>query len=90
MAHLLNRLPEAEVPKDNTHACQDALLTIYNGHIAAEACEELGIQTSDKVPPPSTTVDLNQLGVKVVEECTIVTEAILRKPIEESGDGKYN
>ena len=72
------------------HACQDALLTIYNGHIVAKACEELGIQAPDEVPPPSTTVDLNHLATKIVDECTIVTEAILRQPLEESGDGKYN
>ena len=59
LAHRLThsrRLPEAEVLKDNMHACQDALLTIYNGHnvIVAKACEELHIQTSDEVFPPFT------------------------------------
>ncbi len=93
MTHLLTqlrRLPDAKVPKDNMHACQDALLTIYDGHIVAKALEVLGIGSTDESPTPSTTVDLKQLATTIVNDCTIVSEAILGKTIEESGDNTYN
>ncbi len=72
------------------HACQDALLTVYNGHIVARACIELGISTSDETPSPTTTIDFKQLASKIVNDFTVISDAILGKPVEESGDGKYN
>ena len=60
----LRRLSDAKFPKDNMHACQDALLTIYNGHIVAKACLELGIATADTIPPPTAVIDLKQLAIK--------------------------
>ena len=72
------------------HACQDALLTVYNGHIVAKACLELGIQKPDETPPPSTVINLKQLATKIVDEFTIISEAILCKPVAESSDSMYN
>ena len=66
------------------HACQDALLTIYNGHIVAK---ELGIATADTTPPPTAIIDLKQLATKTVDEFTIIPDAILGEPIEETDDG---
>ena len=39
----LGRLSKAKKPKDDMHACQDALLTVFKGHIVAAACTELNI-----------------------------------------------
>ena len=50
LSHLLcrfRRLPEARDPKKNLHACQDALLTIFKGHLIAAACTELGLESAD-------------------------------------------
>lgn len=87
---MLRRLPHAKVPKDNMHACQDALLTVYNGHLVAKACIELGISKPDDTPLATTSIDLNQLANRIVEELTVISDAILGNPIEDSGDGKYN
>ncbi len=73
------------------NACQDVILTIYDGHIVAKALEVLGIQSPDEYPAQSITVDdLKQLATTIVDSCTIVSEAILGKTVEESGDGVYN
>ncbi len=81
----LRRLPAAKVPKNDMHACKDALLTIYNGHIVAKACEELEIKNPSEDPLPSTTVDLKKIATKLSTNARLC-----RKPLEETGDGKYN
>ena len=35
---------KAKKPKDDMHACQDALLTVFKGHMVAVACKEIGIE----------------------------------------------
>ena len=40
----LGRLPKARKPKDDMHACQDALITVFKGHVVAAACTELVIE----------------------------------------------
>lgn len=72
------------------HACQDALLTVYNGHIVAKACLELNIQHPDEMPPSSTLINLKDLATKIVDEFTIIPEALLGKPLAESSDSVYN
>ncbi len=86
----LRRLPNAKVPKDNMHACQHALLTVYNGHLVARACIELDISKPDDTPSPTTAIDLKQLATRIVDDFTIISDAILGKQVVESGDGKYN
>ncbi len=86
----LRRLPNAKVPKDNMHACQDGLLTIYDGHIVGRALIELGISKPDDTPSPTTTIDLKQLATKIVDDFTVISDVLLDKPVEDSGDGKYN
>ena len=72
------------------HACQDALLAIYNGHIVAKACLELGIATADTIPPSTAVIDLKELATKIVDEFTTIPDAILGESMEETGDGIYN
>ena len=36
--------PKAKKPKDDMHACQDALLTVFKGHMVAAACKEIDIE----------------------------------------------
>lgn len=56
-------------------------------------CTMLGIQSPDDDLPPQVQVDsslVRRVANRVVDSCTIVPEAILGKPVEESGDGVYN
>ena len=88
----LRRLPEARDPKKNLHACQDALLTIFKGHVIAAACTELGLESADSDWPSSATreVCLADLARKVVALCTVIPEAVLGQPMKETDDGVYN
>ena len=94
LSHLLcrlGRLPEAKVPKKNLHACLYAHLTIYKGHLITAACMEPGLDSPDSVRPSSATgqVCLADRSRKVVTQCTVIPEAILRQPVKESEDGVY-
>ena len=51
----LGRLSKANKPKDDMHACQDAFLTVFKGHIVAAACAELNIGE----PEGDVKVDIN-------------------------------
>ena len=78
------------MPKNDLHACLDA---VYKGHLIAAACKELGINSPDDDLPTQTQADnsiLQRVASRVVDSCTIVSEAILGKEVEESGDGVYN
>ena len=97
---LLKRLPAATKPKENMHACTDALFTVLKGHILAAACKELNIDSIDSRIPAvchlkgsSNKEKLKfvvQISSKVAEKCTIIKESILGQTINESGDGKNN
>ena len=54
LAHFLSqlgRLPKANTPKTDFHACYDALVTVFKGHVVASACEVLGIdRLSSEIP----------------------------------------
>ena len=88
----LGRLPQAKVPQKDLHACLDALLSVYKGHLVTAACKELGLNSPANDLPDQTQVDncVRQVAQHVVDCFTIVPEAILGKPVEESGDGVYN
>ena len=40
---LIKRLPAAKKPKEDMHACTDALFTVLKGYIVAAACRKLKI-----------------------------------------------
>ena len=100
LGHLFTRLgqlPHVKVPKNDMHACQDALLTVFKGHIVAAACIELGIEESDASLPTSAPVGrskdsdlVSQVAERVVKKYTVVPEAILGELLDESKDAVYN
>ena len=67
-------------------------MTIFEGHVVAAACMELGLDGPDSEWPSSAIgqVCVADLAQKVVTQCTIIPEAILGQPIKESWDGVYN
>ena len=88
----LGRLPEAKDPKKNLHACQDTLLTVCSGHLITSACRELGLDSpnSDWPSPPTREVCVADIATKVVSQCTVIPEAVLGQPLEESEDGVHS
>ena len=48
---LIKRLPAAKKPKEDMHACTDALFTVLKGYIVAAACQELGIDIDTESIP---------------------------------------
>ena len=86
MSHHLDcfgRLSKAKKPKDDMHACQDALLTVFKGHIVAAACRELNIggpegDIKDIIVNMSL---LNDLTVKVARRFTVIPEAFLNESV---------
>ena len=79
------RLSKAKKPKDDMHACQDALLilTVFKGHIVAAACRELNIggpegDIKDIIVNMSL---LNDLTVKVARRFTVIPEAFLNESV---------
>ena len=84
----LGRLPKANKPKDDMHACQDALLTVFKGHIVAAACRELNIggpegDIKDIIVNMSL---LNDLTMKVARRFTVIPEAFLNESVPDTGD----
>ena len=81
-------LPKANKPKDDMHACQDVLLTVFKGHIVAAACRELNIggpegDIKDIIVNMSL---LNDLTVKVARRFTVIQEAFLNESVPDTGD----
>ncbi len=73
------------------HASFDALMTVFKGHLLAAACLELGISSVDGDLPPTTEVPaVSDVASKVVDRFTIVSEAVLRLPVEDSSDRVHN
>ena len=84
----LGWLPKANKPKDDMHACQDALLTVFKGHIMAAACRKLNIggpegDIKDIVINKSLLEDLT---VKVARRFTEIPEAFLSESVPDTGD----
>ena len=92
----LGRLPHAKVPKKDLHACVDALMTVFKGHIIAAACTELDIDHSnaeitDGVPGKKSTKEekrkfMYTLARKIVDKLTIVSQSFLGKRIPPTND----
>ena len=80
------------MPKNDLHACLDALFTVYKGHLVTAACMKLGLGSPDDDLPEQSPVDtcVRNVASHVVDTFTIIPEAILGKPVDESGDGMYN
>ena len=82
----LGRLPKANKPKDDMHACQDALLTVFKGHIVAAACRELNIggpegDIKDIIVNMSL---LNDLTMKVARRFTVIPEAFFSMRVHQT------
>ena len=99
LCSLLGRLPHANVPKNDLHACLDALLTVFKGHAVATACEILGIEHPAAYLPDSVSIKkgekeqrafLNCLSEKVVNHLLPIETCVLGNAVEESGDAVYN
>ena len=94
---MLGRLPKAEKPKEDLHACLDALTTVYS-HIIAAECEELGITNpgspADHLSIPGPRKDkqvyVAKLASKVVERCTFIAQPFLGDQLDSSADGVFN
>ena len=79
------------------NACVDVLLTILKGHYIAAACSILGISAPDEVPKNLPTLTTHkskmkfiaELSRQVVERCSIISDAILWKPLTSTKDGVY-
>ena len=89
---LIGRLPQARKPKDDLHACLDALRTVFKGHIITVACSELGLKSPDVDMPALEDGQLyvRELAKKIVMKNSIVTKAIVGEPFEETKDGIHN
>ena len=99
MLTLIKRTPAANNPKKDTNACSDALFTVLKGHILAYACKELDIESLDSTivnPALTSASDADKqkfivgLSMKIVENCSVIGDALLAKKVSESGDHKYN
>ena len=99
MLALLRRLPAAKKPKKNMNACTEVIFTVFKGHILAYACKELGIDDIDSnvsLPLPKSASGTEKLrfivgiATEIMQNCTIIEDALLGKPISESEDRKYN
>ena len=90
----LGRLPHAKVPKNDLHACLDALLTVFKGHIVAAACVELNLEHPDasmeKPLPKNSTKEKRDfvfsLANKIVTNFTVIPNSILGKRVPSSAD----
>ena len=95
---LLKRLPAAQKPKDDMHACIDALFTVLKGYIIAHACKELGIDMATESVPSRN--EIMELQAKARLYCAAIYEgygkvysghqSILCQNVEESGDKKHD
>ena len=86
-------------PKEDMHACTDAMFTVLKGYIVAAACKELRIDVDTESIPSHElkTWDYKKklgfivaLSMKVVEKYALVSGSILCQAVEETGDKKYD
>ena len=94
---LLGRLPNAKVPKKDMNACTDALFTVLKGHYVACACSLLEITSPSDTPQNFPTLKskedklkcVAELSRQVVNQCSIIGEALLQQPIVQPNDAAY-
>jgi len=97
---LLNRRAIKKDPKKDVNASLDFFITVVKGHFLAAACRILGIKKLDaplKLPPGILRYNsanqfefLKTIANKVVEEFTLVDNALMCEQISETGDGVHN
>ena len=52
----LGPLPKAKAPKEDFHACFDALMTVFKGHVVAIACMVLKTGPNAEIPLDTRSV----------------------------------
>ena len=73
------------------HACEDALQTIFKGHVVAAACLELGIESPEHdIHTEDKKSLLKKVAQGIVNKFTVISEAVLGEQVESSTDGVYN
>ena len=78
----------AKVPKKDMHACEDALQTLFKGHMVAAACLEIDIEgPDDDFQTADKKALLTQVSQTIVNKFTVISDAILWK---DSTDGVHN
>ena len=97
---LLGRLPKANDPKKDMHACLDVLMTIMKGYIIATACKELGLKDMDSILSIISQLKMGgevknhsfimDLAIRIVDDYLWMPNAMLNNPVSESGDSVYN
>ena len=64
------------MPKKDMHACEDALQTIFKGHMVA-ACLEIGIEgPDDDFQTADKKVLLTQVSQTIVNKFTVISDTI--------------
>ena len=91
---LLGHYPATKDPKKDMTACAELLVTVVKGHYLSVACNILGISTFEDIPAglpdaKSVTPQAYTFG-KVVEQCSVIENALLLGPVESTTDGVYN
>ena len=98
----LGRLPKANAPKKDFHACFDALMTVFKGHVVASACKVLEIDQPDDDIPLAKSLSkqsvedqrafLFSIATQVAKKCSIISDAIVKpgQKLTETKDGIYN
>ena len=73
------------------HACQDALFTIFKGHVVAAACQYLKIDhPQDELDQIVNKELLERVAKNVSSKFTVISEAILGEAVVNSTDGIHN
>ena len=80
----LGQLPTAKVPKKDFHACYDALLTVFKGHIISSACKVLEIERPDADIPHAKSLMKQSIedqraflfgvSTQVAKTCSIISD----------------
>ena len=101
LCSLLGRLPSVKDPKKDMNACTDILFTVLKGHYIAAACNELGIDNPNSLPP-ETLPDFQRvsarerysfimkLSTQVLKRCEVVEEALIGEIVQDKEDGVAN
>ena len=81
-------------------ACTELLVTVVKSHYLSVACNILGISTFEDIPaglPDAKSVTpqvkrayIFDIASKVVEQCSVMENALLLGPVESTTDGVYN
>ncbi len=70
------------------HSSFDGLMTIFKSHLITAGCIEVDVSSMDDDLPP--TVEVPLVSDVASKGFTIVSEAVLRLPVEDSNDRVHN